>query len=283
MRHLLVLSLTSVVALAACNRAAQGGPASGAGAVSTSPPSAETANTRLASSTRHGEWAMIPSGQGDSVKAWVVYPERADRAPVVLVVHEIFGASNWIRSVADGLAAEGFIAIAPDLLTGKGVPNDSAGEPARDAATAAIRTLDANEVDRRLRAVARWGMALPAATDKFGLVGFCWGGGTVFTQAARDPEVDAVVVYYGTSPAAEVLQNVRAPVLGLYGGNDARVNATIPPADSVLKRLGRTFETRIYDGAGHGFLRQQTGATDANRLAAEKAWPETIAWFRRHL
>ncbi|MBW3628010.1 MAG: dienelactone hydrolase family protein [Gemmatimonadetes bacterium] len=283
MRHLLVWSATAVVTLAGCTRSPQDGPAGVAGRVSTTAPSAESANTRLASSTRHGEWAVVPAGQGDSVRAWVVYPERADRAPVVLVVHEIFGVSNWIRSVADGLAAEGFIAIAPDLLTGKGVPSDSAGEPVRDAATRTIQGLNAQEVDRRLRAVARWGMALPAATDRFGLVGFCWGGSTVFSQAARDPEVDAVVVYYGSSPAATVLQNVRAPVLGLYGANDARVNATIPPADSAMKSMRKTFETRIYEGAGHGFLRQQTGATDGNRLAAEKAWPETIAWFRRYL
>ena len=280
MRTLPALLLLSLAA-AGCGGNGSGEASPGSGGLIAA--GATDAQARLAASPRHGEWVMIPAPGGDSVRAWVVYPESSRRAPVVLVVHEIFGVTHWIRGVADQLAADGFIAIAPDLLTGKGVPNDSAGEPARDAATAAIRTLDANEVDRRLRAVARWGMALPAATDKFGLVGFCWGGGTVFTQAARDPEVDAVVVYYGTSPAAEVLQNVRAPVLGLYGGNDARVNATIPPADSVLKRLGRTFETRIYEGAGHGFLRQQTGATDANRLAAEKAWPETIAWFRRHL
>jgi carboxymethylenebutenolidase len=283
MRHLLVLTVTTVVTLAGCNGATQGGPAAGGGRVSTTAPSAETANARLASSSRHGEWAMVPAGAGDSVRAWVVYPERADRAPVVLVVHEIFGASNWIRSVADGLAAEGFIAIVPDLLTGKGVPNDSAGEPVRDAATRAVQTLSADEVDRRMKAVARWGTSLPAATDRLGLVGFCWGGGTVFSQAGRDPEVDAVVVYYGTSPAAALLQNVRAPVLGLYGGNDARVNATIAPADSVMKRLGRTYEQRIYEGAGHGFLRQQNAPGTPNQLAAEKAWPETIAWFRRHL
>jgi len=124
MRRLLVLSITSLVALAACNRATTEG--RGGGRVATRAPSAETANTQLSSSSRHGEWAMIPAGAGDSVRAWVVYPERSDRAPVVLVVHEIYGASNWIRSVADALAAEGFIAIAPDLLTGKGVPNSAA-------------------------------------------------------------------------------------------------------------------------------------------------------------
>ena len=281
MRHLLVLTAASLVTLGACNRAAQ--ESQPAGRVSTSAPSAETATSVLASSPRRGEWVTIPAGAGDSVRAWVVYPARSDRAPVVLVVHEIFGTSNWIRSVADQLAAEGFIAIAPDLLTGKGVPMSAAGEPESAAATAAIRTLAADEVDRRLEAVARWGTSRPNAKGTFGLVGFCWGGGTVFTQAARDAEADAVVVYYGTSPDAATLRSVGPPVLGLYGGNDARVNATIAPADSVLKSLGKTYQTRIYEGAGHGFLRQQNAPGTPNHLAAEKAWPETIAWFRRYL
>jgi carboxymethylenebutenolidase len=155
--------------------------------------------------------------------------------------------------------------------------------PVRDVATRTIQTLAAEEVDRRLRAVARWGTSLPAATDRYGLVGFCWGGSTVFAQATRDPDVDAVVVYYGSSPASATLASVRAPVLGLYGGNDARVNASIAPADSAMDRLGKTYETRIYEGAGHGFLRQQNEPGSPNRLAAEKAWPETVAWFRRYL
>jgi carboxymethylenebutenolidase len=282
MRHLLVLSVTGLLALGGCNRASQERAGPTAGATSRAP-SAETAVAQLASSPRHGEWATIATGAGDSVRAWVVYPERATRAPVVLVVHEIFGLSNWVRSVADQLAADGFIAIAPDLLSGKGVPNDSAGEPVRDVATRTIQTLSADDVDRRLRAIARWGTALPAATDKYGIVGYCWGGSTVFSQAVRDPELDAAVVYYGTSPATPLLQGVRAPVLGLYGGNDARVNATIAPADSAMKRLGKTYEVRVYDGAGHGFLRQQNGAGDPNRAAAEKAWPETVNWFRKYL
>ena len=284
MRRTSIFSLLSLLTLAGCNRAAQEGPAvANEGRAAGVAPSAATAASQLSSSSRHGEWAMIPAGSGDSVRAWVVYPERRDRAPVVLVVHEIFGLSSWIRSVADQLAAEGFIAIAPDLLTGKGVPTDSAGEPVSATATQVIRTLTTEEVDRRIRAVARYGTSLPAATDRYGLVGFCWGGSTVFAQAARDPEIDAVVVYYGGSPEASTLATVRAPVLGLYGGNDARVNATIAPADSAMKRLGKTYEVRIYDGAGHGFLRQQNAPGDPNQAAAAKAWPETVSWFRRYL
>jgi carboxymethylenebutenolidase len=217
------------------------------------------------------------------VRAWVVYPERRDRAPVVLVVHEIFGLTNWVRGVADQLAADGFIAIAPDLLWGKHIPNGPDGDPVRDSATAAIRTLDQTAVQRRLDASARYGMALPAALPRYGIVGFCWGGGISFAHAAHAPGLGASVVYYGVAPPTASLANVRAPVLGLYGENDARVDATIAPADSALHALGRTYEHQIFTGAGHGFLRQQDGQNGANLAAAQAAWPRTVAWFHRYL
>lgn len=246
------------------------------------PPDAAGAPSRLNASSRHGEWAMIRTGDGDSVRAWVVYPERSTKAPVVLVVHEIFGLSSWVRSVADQLAADGFIAIAPDLLTMKNLPDgpDSVLAP---LATAAIRTLDPVWVQKQLDAVAQYGMSLPAAQKRYGIVGFCWGGGVSFAHAVHSPTLGASVVYYGVSPKTSDLSSVRAPVLGLYGGNDARVDATIPAADSALRSLGRTYSYTIFPGAGHGFLRQQTGMNGANMAAATAAWPATIAWFRKYL
>jgi carboxymethylenebutenolidase len=224
----------------------------------------------------------IRTGDGDSLRAWVVYPERSTKAPVVLVVHEIFGLSSWIRGVADQFAADGFIAIAPDLLTMKNLPSgpDSVVAP---LAQVAIRTLDPAWVQKQLDAVAQYGMSLPAAQKKYGIVGFCWGGGVSFAHAVHSPELGASVVYYGVSPKTTDLPSVRAPVLGLYGGNDARVDATIPPADSALRVLGRTYVHNIYEGAGHGFLRQQTGMNGANMAATRQAWPATIAWFRNYL
>lgn len=276
------LVAASAVILAACAPANQSGGETAAGQVAQLAPGNEEAPARLASSPRHGEWVMIANGASDSVRAWVVYPERRTNAPVVVVVHEIFGLTPWIRSVADQLAAEGFIAIAPDYLTGKGVP-DSPDGPPREAATAAIRGLSQAEVQSRTDAVARYGMALPSAAKKYGIVGFCWGGSVSFNHAVHAPTLGAAVVYYGSSPASERLSSVRAPVLGLYGGDDARVNSTIPAADSAMKAMGKTYMQEIYDGAGHGFLRQQDGRDGANLAAAQKAWPATIAWFRRHL
>jgi len=159
------------------------------------------AQSRLAKSPRHGEWVMVKVGS-DSVRAWVVYPQVSTKAPVVVVVHEIFGLSNWIRAVADQLAADGFIAIAPDLLTGKIAPNlDDSTLKAQGPAL--ISTLDPEVVQRDIDAVAQYAMALPAAEKKYGIVGFCWGGGRSFSHATHSPSLGASVVYYGSPPTAE--------------------------------------------------------------------------------
>ena len=246
------------------------------------PAGAADANARLQASPRHGEWVVVRTGS-DSVRAWVVYPERADKAPVVLVIHEIFGLSNWIRAVADQVAADGFIAIAPDLLTMKDVARRPDGESDPDAARAVIGSLQTADVHRQLEAVAAWGMKLPAAKPAYGIVGYCWGGSTSFAHAVAAPGLGAAVVFYGSSPDAAALSSVRAPVLGLYGGNDARVNASIAPAETAMKSLGKTYEPHIFDGAGHGFLRAQDGQNGANLEATRRAWPLTIQWFRTHL
>jgi len=270
-----------VVLLAAAACTSNQMPGSSAPAFPT-PPDAAGAPSRLAASPRHGEWVMIRTGPNDSLRSWVVYPERRTRAPVVIVVQEIFGLTPWIRSVADQLAADGFIAIAPDFLTMQNIPSgpDSVVSAASVAAT---RTLNAADVQRQIDAVARYGMSLPSAQQKYGIVGFCWGGGVSFTHATHSPTLGAAVVYYGPNPPPVALQTVRAPVLGLYGSEDNRVNSTIPAADSTLRALGRTYVPTIYAGAGHGFLRQQGGQAGANLTASQAAWPATIAWFRKHL
>ena len=247
-------------------------------------PGAADARMRLAQSPRHGEWVSIRTGPqpGDSLRLWVVYPQRSTKAPVVLVVHEIFGLTTWVRAVADRFAADGFIAIAPDLLTGK-LPVNGADSVDVQAGVALVRALDAGTVQRQLDAVAAYGMALPAAQPRYGVVGFCWGGGVSFAHAVHAPSLGAAVVYYGSSPDTTQLASVRAPVLGLYGENDARVNATVPPAAAVMNRLGKSFATETYPGAGHGFLRGQDQLNGANLAAARRAWPATIAFFKRNL
>ena len=265
---------------AAAGAAVAGSAQSQAGRIA---PGALDAAARLQASTRHAEWAMIPTAPGskDSIAAYVVFPERRDKAPVVVVVHEIFGLSTWVRSVADQLAADGFIAIAPDLLSVErgGATTDSLPY---DQARAMIRNVTPDKMNAMVAAVGRYGMSLPAARKKYGIVGYCWGGSAAFNHAVFSaPGLSASVVYYGSAPVATEVAKIKVPVLGLYGENDQRVNATISATDSTMKAIRGTYVSRIFPGAGHGFLRAQE--QPANAEAAKQAWPETVAWFKKYL
>jgi carboxymethylenebutenolidase len=213
-----------------------------------------------------------------------VYPERKDKAPVVIVIHEIFGLTDWVRAVADRLAGEGFIALAPDLLSGKG-PNGGGTEAfSGDTVRDAVRQLQADEVTSRLDAVRAYGLGLPAASTQSATIGFCWGGTTSFSYATRQPALNAAVVYYGTGPTDKAaLAKIAAPVLGVYGQDDARVTSTVEPSKQAMAELNKPFTARVYDGAGHGFLRQQGGRDGANERAAKAAWEETVAFLKKHL
>jgi len=245
------------------------------------PASGAAAADRLARSPRHAEWVAIKVNATDSVMAWVVYPERRDKAPVVIAIHENTGINSWTRAVADQLAADGFIGIAPDLTT-MFRSDDLKADPAPDAGRAAIGKVTPEGGNAILDAVAKYGMALPAALPKYGVVGFCWGGGRAFLHATHAPGLGASVVYYGSPPTADRMAAIRAPVLGLYGGNDARINATIPATDSAMKRLGKSYAYQIFEGAGHGFLRAQDN-NPANGAAAQQAWPRTVAFLKAQL
>ncbi len=269
--------LTPAFALAACTAFALAAPA----AAQELPADEEGATARLDASPRHGEWVRYDAGDGDMVEAWVVYPERSDPAPVVVVIHEIYGLTDWIRAVADQAAAEGFIAIAPDLLSGKGPDGGGSAALDRQGAVREVRDLDPAEVQRRLQAAAAYATALPSATDRVASVGFCWGGTTSFAFAAWEG-LSGAVVYYGSTPADEIVAAIDVPVLGLYGQDDERVNATIPRAEATLGERG-LYEAALYDGAGHGFLRAQPAREGANLAASQGAWPRTVAFFREVL
>jgi carboxymethylenebutenolidase len=245
----------------------------------------EGAKAALDSSPRHGEWAEVKvAGREAPVKLWVVYPERKDKAPVVIVISEIFGLSDWIRGVADQLAKEGFIAVAPDYISGNG-PNGGGTESvaSRDDVVRLIRSVTPGDQVAVLNAARDYALKLPAANGKIGTVGFCWGGSASFNYATAQPLLNAAAVFYGSSPDAATLVDVKAPVMGFYGGNDARVNQTIPPAEAEMKRLNKPYTPHIYEGAGHGFLRQQSGQEGANMKASTQAWPVMLAFFRQHL
>ena len=245
------------------------------------PPTEDGALARLNASPRHGEWVTYDAGGGDSVKAWVVYPERRDRAPVAVVIHEIFGLTDWIRSVADQLAAEGFVAIAPDLLSGKGPNGGGTSSVDRQGAIALIQTLKPEDVQRRLRAAAEYATALPAARRAAASVGFCWGGATSFAFATSWPGLRGAAVFYGMPPTDDAMARIAGPVIGFYGGDDARVTSTVEATRTEMTRLGKPYEWNVYQGAGHGFMRDQAGRAGANQRAADQAWPEAVAFLKR--
>jgi carboxymethylenebutenolidase len=244
-----------------------------------------SAPAALRDSPRHGEWIDVASpGGGPAIKTWVVYPQRPDKAPVVVVIHEIFGLTDWVRGVADSLAAEGFIALAPDLLSGMGPGGGGTASFQGDAVREAIGKLKGEEVARRLDAVRAAGLALPSAASKSACIGFCWGGSSSFAYARAQPGLSAAVVYYGTAPQdKEALRRIACPVLGLYGGDDARVTSTVQATATAMRELGKPFEQHVYAGAGHGFLRQQSGRDGANLKAAREGWRETIAFLQKNL
>ena len=253
------------------------------------PGSADHAARALKESPRHGEWVNIKMADGTALNSWVVYPERKDKAGVVLVIHDIGGMRDWPRALGDQLAQDGFIAIVPDFLSGKG-PDGGGSASLGTGLGQAIRDLKPDEVNARLNAAMEYGRKLPSANGKVGVVGFCWGGARSFGYAVAQPNLQAAVVYYGelpgstaeTAPEADAAM-IKAPVLGLYGGSDNRINSTLPATTAAMKKLGKSYETHIFEGAGHGFLGNQAGSAGANLKAAEQAWPLTIAFFKKNL
>jgi carboxymethylenebutenolidase len=249
------------------------------------PPSEATAKQALDTTPRHGEFIDVPGAPGGpALRTWISYPETKDKAGVVVVIHEVFGLSDWIRGVADQLAEDGFIAVVPDFISGLGPGGGGTDSvSSRDDVVKLVRSLTPDEMGKRMAAVRAWTKTIPSANGKVATMGFCWGGGQSFVAAASSPAPDAAVVYYGSSPDSATLLAVAAPVLGNYGGDDERVNATIPAAEKSLKAQKTTYDPNVYDGAGHGFLRQQEGRDGANLRATQKAWPKTITFLKKYL
>jgi len=247
------------------------------------PPDNDAAPAALKASTRHGEYVDIPVGDV-KMKAFVVYPERKEKAPVVLVIHEIFGLTPWVQGVADQLAADGFIAVAPDFLSGKGPDGGGTEAITKSGGNVreVIRTLSKEDVNARLDAAREWAIKHQAASEKTATIGFCWGGAQSFNYAVHQPKLNGAIVYYGSAPTDKAdLGKIAAPVLGCYGGDDARITKGVEPTTAAMKELSKPYIPKVYDGAGHGFLRQRQN--EANQKAADAAWAETIAFLKKNL
>lgn len=221
------------------------------------------AKQRLAESSRHQEWVKVKNGTRD-VNSFIVYPEVESKATAVVVIHEIFGMSDWVQSLTDQLAEAGYIAIAPDLLSGMGPSGggtSAISATGNNAVGQAIRDLPPDQITADLNAVADYVSKLPAANGKVVVAGYCWGGSQTFRFATNRPSLKAAFVFYGSAPAKEnlvdkeALARIAAPVYGFYAGNDARINATLPSTVDAMKELNKKYEPVTYEGAGHGFMR----------------------------
>jgi carboxymethylenebutenolidase len=227
--------------------------------------------------TTHGEWVYIKRGR-DSVRAYVAYPERKTKAPAVIVIHEIFGLTDWEPKVADRLAKEGFVAILPDLLSSKyGI---TPTHP--DSGRKLIGELEPERITADLNAVYAYVNSLPSvARDQIGVIGFCWGGGQSFRYATNNPNLRAVVVAYGPAPDTADMKKIKAPVLGIYGENDERINANLPDVTAAMQSDGKTFTSEVYPGTGHGFLKPGRQGSEGPQV--EKAWQRILEFYRARL
>jgi carboxymethylenebutenolidase len=222
------------------------------------------AKTILDKSPRHQEWVKVKYGNR-TVDAFVVYPEVSHKAPVILLIHEIFGLSDWARSMADDLAAMGYIVIAPDLLSGDG-PNGggTSAFPDQQSVIKAVSGLDPGTITADLNATADYALKFPSANGKLAVIGFCWGGGQSFRFATNRHGLRDAFVFYGPPPAADAMKNITAPVYGFYGGSDARISSTVPDAKTAMAAASKAYDPTIYDGAGHGFMRAGEDPTNTN-------------------
>jgi carboxymethylenebutenolidase len=233
------------------------------------------AKKRLEDSPRHLEYVKIKQGDRE-IRAFVAYPEVKEKATAVVVIHEIFGLADWVRSVTDQLAEAGYIAIAPDLLSGMGEKGGGTDAfTSGDEVRKAIVGLPPDQVTKDLNATAEYVAKLPACNGKVAVAGFCWGGGQAFRYATNSKDIKAAFVFYGTGPDdKDAIARIVAPVYGFYGENDARVNATIPTSEKLMQAANKTYKPEIYQGAGHGFLRagEAPDASGPNKEARDNAW-----------
>ncbi len=242
------------------------------------------AKARLEKSPRHMEWVKIKYG-GREVNCFVAYPEVKDKATAVIVIHEIMGLTDWVRGVTDQLAEAGYIAIAPDFLSGSATNGGGTAElGGGDAVRKAISSLKPEQITADLNAAVDYAAKLPACNGKVAVGGFCWGGTQTFRFATNNKDIKAGFAFYGSGPEKEDdIARIACPVFGFYGGNDNRVNATIPKSTELMKKAGKTYEPVIYEGAGHGFMRagEAPDANTANKKARDEAWTRVKAELKK--
>ena len=238
------------------------------------------AASTVAHSTLRHEWVDIPAGK-TKLHTWIEYPKDEAKAPVVILMHYEAGLDILQRALADQLALDGFIAVAPDLLSGRGPKGgnfDAFAFP--DEALRANLKIPPAEALRLYKAAYDYAAKLPRASGKIASLGCSLGGTLSFRFAAETPGLSAAVVFYGMPPADALLAKIKAPVLGLYGGDDDPVDATIEPTAAAMKKLGKSFESHVYPGATHAFLTYQ--AEGLNGAGTAEGWTTAIDFLKEH-
>ena len=232
----------------------------------------EWAKARLDKSPRHGEWVKVKQGTRE-VQSFVTHPEVKDKATAVVVIHEIFGLTDWVRGFGDQLSEAGYIAITPDLLSGMAPGGGGTKELGGDVGKT-IGSLSPDQITADLNAVVEYVSKLPSCNGKVVVMGFCWGGGQTFRYATNNKDIKAALSFYGPPPTKpEEFARVTAPVYGFYGGNDNRINSMIPAAKEQMKMAGKIYEPVTYEGAGHGFMRagEDPSGNEANKKGRDEA------------
>jgi carboxymethylenebutenolidase len=234
---------------------------------------------QLENSPRHQEWVNVQAGDRE-VTCFVVYPEVSEKATVVIAIHENRGLTDWVRSFADQLAGEGFIVVAPDLLSNfeSGIKTTADFENS-DEARNAIYALSADQVKSDLNAVQEYASTLPAGNGKTVVAGFCWGGSQSFRMATYNDDIEAAMVFYGSAPETqEEIEQISAPVYGFYGGNDQRINSGIPKTEEMMEKAGNTYNYMIYPDAGHAYMRagDDPKSSAGNLKARNESWDRMV-------
>ena len=244
---------------------------------------ANIAKEQLEKSPRHGEWVKITTESGREVSAFIVFPEVKEKAASVIVIHEIFGLTDWIRQVGDELAKAGFVAICPDFLSGMGPNGGGTDSFEGNSVRRAIRDLDPDQITTDLKAVTKYVRDLPSTTDVVAVSGFCWGGRQSFRFATNDDSLKAAFVFYGSPPDAAALEKVTCPVYGFYGESDNRINSTIESTKTAAASAGITYEPVIYSGVGHGFLRRGMAAeaSEVQKTVTRETWERWVTLLNK--
>lgn len=222
------------------------------------------------------EFITYPAATGE-MRAFMARPKKGKKFPAVIVIHENRGLVPHIRDVTRRMAAEGFLALAPDALSPVGgTPEDitNVGE--------LFKKLNSDETTKNFVAAVKYLKTNPKSTGNVGCTGFCWGGAMTNNVAVNSPDLNAAVPYYGRTPAPEDVEKIKAPIMAHYAGNDQGINAGIPAFEEALKKYNKEYKIFMYEGASHAF-NNDSNKERYNEQAAKLAWERTIQFFKEKL